>query len=580
MRHYTFVIIGLLLGTIITQAQDYEVITPDNVHRLERVASLGHGYVSGSWFPDNETLIVKNYENGDEWVYDVTDMSAPPIFHANAPEWRDIPQRYVVNVDRDANTLTVRNPKTERVQLRINYHETESIYDYFSSSDGRYISVITTEKISEKNVGYIQNYMRNVAVWDTLTAQRIMLFQIFAPRIVIEFSNNSHYMALFTHTNIFYNSGGDYIISLYNMDTKQKISEYDNGLYRDASSLSFSPDSTLLAITYWDGKITLINTINGAILADVDGYGGYAEYIHFEDGFVLVTKSDGYTDWYNMHTHELVERVENCPIIAMHPTKPLVLCNQFYSRRVDGMFDNIAPRVLNLVSGETIDLIYNQEPVGAITTGFYTSDGDYLITGSTIAYGDLILWDIEKYIPVPTFNYATRDTSCTIQSLYDDQYLGASNQLLIWDVETYEIKVSLPYYNGLYSDAGDWAVFQTIDYSRERRDTTTHVWRLSQLIDNPDTESYLVIEDEEFNYLYISASIDGQLLFLAMDDKTRVVVTEKFTIIYEYPQIGRMTFSPDGRYLIYYSDICGPAGFSDESLHIGTAQVWAVPMDE
>jgi len=551
MLRLLVVVIGCLLASLGLQAQDYEVITPENVHRLERVTSLGHGYIVDSWFSDNNTLIIKNLDRGDEWVYDVNDMSAPPIFHANAPEWSEQLERYIVDVNRDTSTVTVRDPRTNRIQLQISYLDGEEIYHHTLSSNGRYISIGTTVDLHMSSVA-IQNDsgLRNIAVWDTLTGNQVAHFEVYSPMLQTEFSPDNKYLAWYSRSVMGYGIA----FGLYDIINKQQLIIIENR-YDTPSSLSFSPDSRLLAVTHFDGRIVMIETKTGAIHADIHGYRGIIEHIHFDENNIITSLGD----WWDLDTFVHQQR-DSCNVSAIHPTESIVACGQIEAR-FETQYQ--PTRILNLQTGQETEV-----PFSSV---WFHPDGQTLIAIDD--NDNFLIWDVSKQTTLATiangFRYRfVRD----ITFLKGGRYFASRSHGTIWDTDTYKVAFEFPASAdinsiGAYSESGDWVALPNTD------DDSILIWRLSDILDRNSPAPIRILTG--YDHAVISANPNGSLMIVTTNTGSQIYETSTFTVAQHYNEAGlEVVFSPDGRFIIHAEGECLACG---ERASISPAQVWAVP---
>ena len=717
MLYRLLIIIIIALIVSLSSAQDYEIITPENASQLERVAQLGHGYVTDVWFEDNETLVVGDYYGGDEWQYDINNMSTSPIFRPAPirpiiePElsinyaypssddgrwlvtndgiwsnetgeqvmaftgggyietrllianylviWRssyredkslqcsqenpcgnhilimntftkqlygelfidDVTSVNVVlnrthlavtrnestdfysllqsdglefvfslptrlqyfndkgtyGIEKKDNHLILWNLQTRAIQMRLNYLEGELIYFYHLSDDGRYLAVATTAERVKPDTYLYMYPQKNIGIWDTHTGKRISLIDYFAPRLTMEFSPDGRYFVLFSQSDVFFSGDRDiFFLTVYENDTGRQIFQMDNGLRRPASAMAFSPDSSLLAITFYDGRVVLVDTRTGDTLADIAGYGGYVEHVNFYDDHIITSNSDGHSDWWSTDSFELVRREQTCPIIGIDSVTNKAFCKQFEATvlGVDN-WEVFPTKLQNLTKNETITLDHEQLATDWLFNTVFSPDGESFITLGNSTSRSPIIWDAKTYelislLDDPNHYYGARD----VQYLSDGAYIGSQSDLVVWDAKTFEVAVNLPYSAGInelgvYSDAGDWVAFPN-EY-----ETTITIWRLSELYTNPNPEP--IIELTDYPSATLSASPDGRLLLVSTYQNTTLIETENFTVVHRYHGGGLdIQFSPDGHYIVHANGI-DMSGGADESLHIGSAQVWAVP---
>lgn len=591
-------ILSFLLIFNITQAQEYDIITPENASQLERVARLGRDYIVDGWFEDDNTLVVSNYAcwsepyQHDIWQYDVRNMDSP-IFQPNIPVSEDACDTevnrhqvfgYTVNIDQVNSRLTLWNEQRNTMQLELHYLEGEYIWSYQLSRDGRWLAVVTPTEYVEPGVPpYDPPFEKNIGIWDTLTGKRVSIIEYFAPRLRMAFSEDGRYFAVASETLIFWNSPFDdvFFATLYETQTGRQIAQIDNNFPRSASALAFSPDSSFLAVIFIDGRIMLVDTVTGEIIADQHGYGGYITHVQFADEQIITTSGDGHTDWWDIQNLEHQRRDEDCMLIGINHDANIGFCkarSTFYEDR---------PATLkNLSSGEETQLAQEQLNDDWLLGAVFSPDGRYMLTTSGITGSAPLVWDLETNELATTLNnknlYGTRNVSF----LNDGEYIVANNHGTIWKTETFEIVAELPANNdllnetGAYSESGDWVAFPVGERwagseSHQPQEIVIKVWRLSELYDDPDAGP--IAEIAGLGYGVMTASPDGRLLALSGGDGTVLVDMENFTEVHRYAAGGlELKFSPDGQYLIHADGICLVCG-ADESLYIGFADVWAVP---
>ena len=561
-------LILLFLNSVLAvAAQEYDVISPENVSQLERVARLGRGVITDVWFENDTILMIQDYYTGDMWEYDTLNITNPPMYHpaVDIPETELVDDVSPVEVDNDKHIVRLINPETGDLQLQVQFLAGELITNYQLSDDGRYLAIMTTDNWVESIWDYSD---MNISIWDTQTGTRLSIIPYFAPRSRMIFSHDGRYFAIFSQNHIFYNAGSTlHFVSLFDSQTGQLIAQLDNNFHRSASAMTFSPDDTLFAVVFYDGRIVLLDTATGEVQADIVGYGGYAIHIHFLDDSILVSKDDGYTDWWDATTFDFQRRQDDCLVVGVN-----VVDNSLFCRYVTSFQFEQQSTILDLDTYEHTTLDDERINDHFLTSAIYPPNQDYFITTTKATSQSPRIWDYETNDFVSHLD-ADHDI-CALEYLADRQHIASRNGGIIWDADSLEIIVQVPTDSGFgtygaYSETGDWVAFP--DYEQKG----VVIWRLSDWYHHDSPKPIAIIPD--FHSGHLVGSPDGRLLVIGEYDKTTLVETETFTVVHQFDEQGLgIQFSPDGRYLILADGICWQQG-ADESLQIGSADIWAVP---
>jgi WD40 repeat protein len=587
-------------------AQEYDIITPENAHGLERVARLGRGYVMQAWFENDHALVVPAIQcygeatSYDAWRYDTRDLTIPPDIQFDIPMSETVcallPEHpgFVVDVDNDNHRLTMLDQKRNEMQLQIDYLPQEIIYGYHLSQDGRWLAVVTNNEFtSDSAMLPITHSMKNIGIWDTVSAERVSLIEYYAPQFIMAFSDDGNYFAITARTDVFFNPLRDisthsdpdkqdgFLTTLYETQTARPITQVDNNLPRSASALAFSPDSSILAVVFFDGRIVLVDTTSGEILHDQHGYAGYVERVQFYQNQIITTSSDGHADFWAMDTFIHQRRDDDCYLIGIDIDDGMGFCRSQNDDWAHLPNTQAPASLLDLETQEHMLLDHSQLNDTWLASVVFSPDDRYLLTIS--ATFPSFVWDAQTYEQIAELNTYFMDDLIYVD---DAPYIFANNDGVVWDAETFEEVVRLPVdadinTRSALSEDGDWLAIPSRVMHNDNRTTAPDnfdlkIWRLSDLYDDFGTEP--IVEIVGYGEAVLAASPDGRLLAVGLANEVVLVEMATFTEVHRFQARGReIQFSPDGRYLVVadgYPYCCGSA---DESLRIGYAEVWAVP---
>lgn len=480
--------------------------------------------------------------------------------HGIAQEWQD-------------NHLYVWNLETRSQVFHITYQVGEYIWGYNLSSDGRYLAVISQVELDVEATNYSNYQDKNVGLWDIQTGQQLAIIPYYAPRSTLNFSDDGQYFVIYSQSDAFFLSDkGIYFITLFETQTGRQITQIENGYSRPTSDVAFSPDGKHLAIAYYDGRIILLEMGTGKILADHQGYGGYFTHIHLHDGKVILSSEDNYSDWWNLHTIEHVDRTEDCQILGINSVSEQITCLSYWLNESS----RTPLRLQQLTTEETIFAKDERLSFDWLLNITFSSDGKQFVTQGNYESDQPHVWDATTLNFISTLESNYIYDIRNFQYLSDGAFIGSQSHGVIWDAQTFEIVAEFPSIaginsRGVYSEIGDWVAFPDIE------ENNITIWRLSDLYTNLNPEPMNILSGyDDYEYI-LSASPNGQLLAITDNNLTTLVEMETFSVVHQYYASGlEVKFSPDGRYIIHTDGICLAYG-ADESLHIGSAQIWAVP---
>jgi|GEM_PF-4038948 len=484
---------------------------------------------------------------------------------------------YAISYDYYGYNLTLWNLRTRSAQLQLQYPEGEGISGFHLSEDGRFFAIATTLEQESSDWFDWDFSIKNIEIWDLQSASLLTTVQAFAPLFFVEFSDDGQYFGIFTQTYIYWNSPYDnaYFISLYETQTGREIARIDNNLGRSASDMAFSPDNRQFAISFRDGRIIRIDTLTGEVLSDTPRYGGYVHHIFFDKDHILSVTGDGYVDFWDMDTLAHVRRVEDCFLTGV--TGNTGFCNDAWAWRDSLINSFIDMTTFQMMPIEDESLAEGQYFVAAISP----DEQQAIITFTYETPPEV--WDIESEELVASLdNGWVRE----VQYLADGTIIASRSHGTLWDAETFEIIAEIDIYApynamGVYSEMGDWVAFPTIQ-GMEQTDAidwetagSVLIWRLSDWYNQSDPQP--ITEIDGHGYSMTEASPDGRLLLVG----NTLIDMETFEAVHQFPVHGHgleVEFSPDGRFIIVADGACLICG-ADESLHIGSASVWAIPND-
>ncbi|MEL6308449.1 MAG: hypothetical protein AAFQ52_09930 [Chloroflexota bacterium] len=297
--------------------------------------------------------------------------------------------------------VTIWNLHTRTEQLSVSFLPDERIGWAVLSEDGRYLTLGTTVEQAPADANLVIDYsQRNISVWDIQTGERIHLSEHFAPYFEITISPQGRFVAFFTQTPVFYNSPRDtaYFISLYDIASNTLITQIDNNLRNSASDMAFSADGSTLAISFWDGRVMLVDTATGDMLADTRAFPGYVDFINFTDGHIITGNLWGYSDWWDMDSLEHVRRDEGCPLVNINPVLNQGICHLYLDD-----FRNHVPA--SLTDLDTLATIPFENPELADNLYIHTAvrpDGQQMVTSSGFVDTLPIVWDAVNHTQLAT----------------------------------------------------------------------------------------------------------------------------------------------------------------------------------
>ena len=234
------------LGSFISRPipNERESITSTNVNRLELLSIVGQGKLQEiAITPDGSTLVILN--SLGVWL---ADLNNDNLILLNTPEF--LPNKIAV------------------------------------SPDGRYLAM--------GSEGYNDMVLATIQVWDLSSRTQISIFRDFdQPIYELEFSPNSQWLVAGSQRTI-NNQQNQSLIWVMNIE-EESLRSIEMPFTTRITSMSFSPDSELIAIASFDGMIELYNLAIDEHQIAYDIQGTFEDITFSPDGASLITIGSGGT---------------------------------------------------------------------------------------------------------------------------------------------------------------------------------------------------------------------------------------------------------------------------------------------